>query len=218
KPQIQAEQGLITGEVPLTPIQHWFFEEISEVDYYNQSVLLEVVPNLKPELLEQVWQKLLIHHDSLRLRYVKDDLQWQQFYENYRDISFTTLDLSGLTESEQNIKVTQITSQLQTSLNLSESLSKCVLFQLGKSKNHRLLIIIHHLVIDSVSWRILLTDLATGYKQIEISNNIELPSKTTSFKTWSNQLINYAQSQTVLDELNYWLLNSTQITSLPVDY
>ena len=136
KPQIQAEQGVITGEVPLTPIQHWFFEEISEVDYYNQSVLLEVVPNLKPELLEQVWRQLSIHHDSLRLRYIKNDLQWQQFYESSHDVSFTTVDLSGLTESEQNIKVIQTSSQFQTSLNLSESLSKCVLFQLGESRNH----------------------------------------------------------------------------------
>ncbi|MCJ8282296.1 MAG: condensation domain-containing protein, partial [Rivularia sp. ALOHA_DT_140] len=206
KPQIQAEQGVITGEVGLTPIQHWFFEQISQVNHYNQSVLLEVVPNLKPEFLEQVWQKLLIHHDSLRLRYVKNDSQWQQFYQNPSDrVSFTTIDLSELTENEQNIKVTQISSQLQTNLNLSESLLECVLFQLGELNNHRLLIIIHHLVIDSVSWRILLTDLATAYKQIETGINIELPPKTTSFKTWSNQLINYAQLQTVLDELNYWL-------------
>ncbi|MEL7245425.1 MAG: condensation domain-containing protein, partial [Cyanobacteria bacterium J06573_2] len=223
KPQIQAEQGLITGEVPLTPIQHWFFEEISEVDYYNQSVLLEVVPNLKPELLEQVWQKLLIHHDSLRLRYVEDNSQWQQFYVNPSDtVPFTTIDLSNLSEKEQNITITQISSQLQTSLNLSESLLQCVLFQLGESKNHRLLIIIHHLLIDSVSWRILLTDLATAYKQIENSTNIELPPKTTSFQTWVNQLIHYVQSQVVLDELNYWLSNinslNSQIVSFPVDY
>ncbi|MGD1912591.1 MAG: condensation domain-containing protein [Rivularia sp. (in: cyanobacteria)] len=220
KPQIQAEQGILTGEVPLTSIQHWFFEQISQVNHYNQSVLLEVVPNLKPELLEQVWQKLLIHHDGLRLRYVKNDSQWQQFYENPSDrVSFITIDLSELTENEQNITVTQISSQLQTSLNLSESLLKCVLFQLGESKNHRLLIIMHHLVIDSVSWRILLTDLATAYKQIEVGKDIELPPKTTSFKNWSNQLINYAQSQTVLDELNYWLPSSTyEIVSLPVDY
>ena len=224
KYQIQAEQGILTGEVPLTPIQHWFFEQgLPEINYYNQSVLLEVVPNLKPELLEQVWRKLLIHHDALRLCYVENDLQWQQFYVNPSDrVPFTTIDLSQLTENEQNITVTQISSQQQTSLNLSESLLQCVLFQLGTSKNHRLLIIVHHLVIDSISWRILLTDLATGYKQLETSENIELPLKTTSFQTWANQLINYAQSQIVLDELNYWLSNinsiNSQIVSLPVDY
>ncbi len=227
KTQIQAEQGILTGEVPLTPIQHWFFEQsLPEIHHYNQSVLLEVVPNLKPELLEQVWRQLLIHHDGLRLRYVEDDSQWQQFYENPSDrVPFTTIDLSQLTENEQNITVTQISSQLQTNLNLSESLLQCVLFQLGESNNHRILIIIHHLVIDSVSWRILLTDLATAYKQIETSKNIELPPKTTSFKTWANQLINYARSQTVLDELNYWLSNINSIdsinyqnVSLPVDY
>ncbi len=217
KPQIQAEQGVITGEVPLTPIQHWFFEEISQVNYYNQSVLLEVVPNLKPELLEQVWQKLLTHHDALRLRYVENDSEWQQFYVNPSDIPSTTVDLSELTENEQKQAITEISSQLQTSLNLSESILQCVLFQLGASKNHRLLIIVHHLVIDSVSWRILLTDLVTAYKQIETGLNIELPPKTTSFQTWANQLINYGQSQTVVDELNYWLSVNSQV-SLPIDY
>ncbi|MEO1431045.1 MAG: amino acid adenylation domain-containing protein [Cyanobacteria bacterium J06633_8] len=223
KPQIQAEQGILTGEVPLTPIQNWFFEQVSEVNHYNQSVLLEVVPNLKPELLEQVWQKLLIHHDGLRLRYVENDSQWQQFYENPSDrLPFSTIDLSQLTENEQTKAISKISSQLQTSLNLSESLLQCVLFQLGESNNHRLLIIIHHLVIDSVSWRILLTDLATAYKQIETSQNIELSPKTTSFKSWANKLINYSRSQTVLDELNYWLSNinsnNYQIVSLPIDY
>jgi non-ribosomal peptide synthase protein (TIGR01720 family) len=217
KPQIQAEQGIITGEVPLTPIQNWFFEQISEVNHYNQSVLLEVLPNLKPELLEQVWQKLFIHHDALRLRYVEDNSEWQQFYVNPSDIPFTTIDLSKLTESEQKQAITEISSQLQTSLNLSECLLRCVLFRLGESKNHRLLIIVHHLIIDSVSWRILLTDLATGYKQIETGLNIQLPPKTTSFKTWTNQLIDYAQSQTVLDELNYWLSVNSDV-SLPIDY
>ena len=181
---------------------------------------MEVVPNLKPDLLEKVWRKLLIHHDALRLRYVENDSQSQQFYVNPSDrIPFTTIDLSQLTENEQHKAITRITSQLKTSLNLSESILQCVLFQLGTSQNHRLLIIIHHLIIDSVSWRILLTDLATAYKQIETVLNIELPPKTTSFQTWANKLINYPQSQAVVDELDYWLSNlDSQITSLPLDY
>ncbi|BAY81672.1 peptide synthetase [Calothrix parasitica NIES-267] len=218
KPQVEAEQGVITGEVSLTPIQHWFFEQISEVNHYNQSVLLEVVPNLKPELLEQVWQKLIIHHDALRLRFVENDSQWQQFYQNHSGtVPFTTIDLSNLSEKEQNITITEISSQLQASLNLSESILKCVLFQLGESNNHRLLIVTHHIIIDSVSWRILLTDLATAYKQIENSKDIEFPAKTTSFQNWANKLINYAQSQTVLDELNYWLSLKSDVL-LPIDY
>ena len=232
KTTINNSQGIITGEVPLTPIQHWFFEQdLPDLHHYNQSVLLEVVPNLQPELLEQVWQKLFIHHDSLRLRYVQDDSQWKQFYVNPSDtIPFNTIDLSQLTEKEQNITVTQISSQLQTSLNLSTSLLQCVLFQLGEYRNHRLLIIIHHLVIDSISWQILLTDLAIAYKQIEtkveIGENIQLPFKTTSFKNWSNQLVDYAQSKLVIKELDYWLsknsinsINSINNNiSLPVDY
>ncbi|MEH2063790.1 MAG: amino acid adenylation domain-containing protein [Nostoc sp.] len=68
--QVTAEQGLVTGKVVLTPIQQWFFEQnLSEPDYFNQSVMLEVPPDLQPERLQQVVQELLLHHDALRSRF-----------------------------------------------------------------------------------------------------------------------------------------------------
>ncbi|WP_292768135.1 non-ribosomal peptide synthetase [Nostoc sp. NOS(2021)] len=77
---VKAEQGLVTGLVALTPIQQWFFEQkLPEPDYFNQSALLEVPPNLQPELLQQVVQELLLHHDALRSRFVQEGQRWQQF-------------------------------------------------------------------------------------------------------------------------------------------
>jgi non-ribosomal peptide synthase protein (TIGR01720 family) len=92
-----------------------------------------------------------------------------------------------------------------------------VLFQLGGDRPGRMLIVIHHLVVDGVSWRILLEDLSTAYQRSK-QNEIFQP-KTTSFKDWAFQLTEYAHSETLLKELNYWLTQSpSKISSIPVDY
>jgi non-ribosomal peptide synthase protein (TIGR01720 family) len=81
-----------------------------------------------------------------------------------------------------------------------------------------LLIVIHHLAVDGVSWRVLLEDLQTSYEQISQDKSIQLPTKTTSFKQWSEQLQEYANSAALKPELNYWLTELQKpISRLPVD-
>ncbi|MEK7787151.1 MAG: AMP-binding protein, partial [Chloroflexota bacterium] len=76
---IHAEQGLVTGEVPLTPIQRWFFEqEFAGPYHWNQSVLLEVRQPLDRVKLEAAVRQLLAHHDSLRSRFEHVEAGWQQ--------------------------------------------------------------------------------------------------------------------------------------------
>jgi len=79
---LQAEQGLVTGAVPLTPIQHWFFEQnLTDPHHFNQAVLLEI-QQLDLALLEQAVQQLLLHHDALRLRFERTESGWQQLLES----------------------------------------------------------------------------------------------------------------------------------------
>ena len=219
---LQAEQGLVTGEVPLTPIQHWFFEQnFVEYHHYNQAMLLEVPPDIKPELLQQVLEQLLIHHDALRLQYIRHNSQWQQI-NGYvvSSVPFQVVDLSNLTSEEQIRAITQKANEQQRRLNISTGeLMQVVLFQLGISSPGRLLIVIHHLAVDGVSWRILLEDLVTAYHQLVRGENIQLPTKSTSFKDWSYRLQDYAQGQQLGSELKYWLqITNTFTTNLPVDY
>ncbi|MFO0174497.1 MAG: condensation domain-containing protein, partial [Aphanizomenon sp.] len=92
-------------------------------------------------------------------------------------------------------------------------------FGLGTNKSSRLLIIIHHLAVDGVSWRILLEDLETAYKQISRGEKIQFRPKTTSFKYWAEKLNSYAQSDIVKQKLTYWQgISSTEITRIPVDH
>ncbi|MEH2062640.1 MAG: amino acid adenylation domain-containing protein [Nostoc sp.] len=215
------EQGLVAGTLPLTPIQQWFFEQDTpEKHHFNQSLLLTVPSNINLEILEQVWQKLLKHHDALRLRFSQTDSTWQQTHTAPTD-SNTILyfDLSTIRESQLQKTIETTANSLQASLNLSENLVQVALFFLGNDKKARLLIVIHHLVVDGVSWRILLEDLQTGYEQLSRGQSIQLPAKTTSFKDWAQQLTAYAQSEVNKSELAYWLSQSHSLVSpIPVDY
>ena len=217
-----AEQGLITGRVPLTPIQHWFFEQnLPNPSHYNQSVMLGVSPELKPELLEQVLQQLLIHHDALRLRFTWDGDNVAQFNAEYEETKlFTCIDLSELSPIEQQSALKSTADEMQTQLNLSKgSLMKGILFHFGNNQPGRLLLIVNHLAIDGVSWRILLEDLFTAYQQLSHGSAIQLPAKTTSFKDWANRLNQYAGSSELVGELDYWLTQSTgNFIPLPTDY
>jgi len=217
-----AEQGLVTGAVPLAPIQQWFFEEnFLQPHHYNQTVLLEVRQALDLKLLKQAVQHLLIHHDALRLKFEKTKFGWQQFHAQTDDtISFSLVDLSTLPAEEQKLALEATASELQASLNLTQApLIRVALFNFGAEKNNRLLLVIHHLVIDGVSWRILIEDLETVYKQLIRKEAIKLPSKTTSFKEWSKKISKYANSQTAQQELDYWLTKPwKKAASLPVDY
>ncbi|MGL5793706.1 MAG: condensation domain-containing protein, partial [Waterburya sp.] len=230
--QIKANQGLVTGSVPLTPIQHWFFQQnFLDADYFNQSAMLVVPSETKPELLEQAVQKLLLHHDALRScfarlplgesRFVLASFPLQQINDPLPEkVPLTIVDLSKLSPEAQKSAIKTKDAELQASLNLlSGEIIKVALFNLGINQPSQLLIIIHHLVIDGISWRILLEDLATAYQQLSHGEAIKLLSKTTSFQEWANQLQAYSQSENLATEIDYWLSQfEDNIAGLPIDY
>jgi non-ribosomal peptide synthase protein (TIGR01720 family) len=219
-PEIQAEQGLVMGAVPLTPIQHWFFQqELPERHQWNQSVLLQMRQPLEPTLLEKTIQHLLLHHDALRLRFEEKESGWQQIHENWvGDVPCSVVDLSALTISEQESTIIQTTSQLQTSLNISEGpLLRVAYFKLG-SQPDRLFWVIHHLVVDGVSWRVLLEDMHLAYQQLQKNEVVQLPLKSTSFQMWSQKLTEYAQSAALWNNFQDWLATTWSATMhLPTD-
>ncbi|WP_148662958.1 non-ribosomal peptide synthetase, partial [Scytonema hofmannii] len=215
------EQGLVTGASPLTPIQRWFFEQqLPQPHHFNQSFLLTVPTDIKIEFLEVVWKELLKHHDALRLRFTQTESNWQQVHAELCDRNIIScFDFSTLPDSEQQRAIENTANSLQASLNLSENLVQVALFRLGVDKGARLLIIIHHLVVDGVSWRILLEDLVAGYSQLCQGKVIQLPAKTTSFKDWAQHLREYAQANHLKSELDYWLsISNAAVASIPADH
>jgi amino acid adenylation domain-containing protein/non-ribosomal peptide synthase protein (TIGR01720 family) len=225
-----SEQSLVTGIVPLTPIQHRFFEQnLAEPHHWNQSILLELKQDITKKQLETAIEYLLKHHDVLRSHFKRESTEWQSaINESIPEIVFSQIDLSNISEKRQISDLETIATKIQSGLDLSAGkLIKILLFDLGKNQNKRLLIVIHHLVIDGVSWRILLEDLQTLLTQISQGETIKLPPKTTSFKQWSEHLQEYAQTESVKAELDYWLSLITPLDkvgrgdrdlSLPVDF
>ncbi|WP_414544485.1 amino acid adenylation domain-containing protein [Nostoc sp. CCY0012] len=218
-PKLQIEQNLVTGEVPLTPIQHWFFEQnLPELHHWNMSMLLETPPNVNPNWLEQVIQHLIQHHDALRLRFARVGAGWQQIHANDGSVSLSHIDLSNLPVPEQAKAMEAEVSPMQTKLNLSTTLMQMALFNLGANQPGRLAMIIHHLVMDGISWRIWLEDFHKAYQQLSQGAAIQLPAKTTSFQHWAERLKVYAQSTELQQELDYWLKSSLRpVSPLPRD-
>jgi amino acid adenylation domain-containing protein/non-ribosomal peptide synthase protein (TIGR01720 family) len=219
-PGFEAEQGPIVGSAPLTPIQRWFFErELPEPHYYNQAQMLSSRQALDPAWLEQALQALVQQHDVLRLRFWRGSDGWQQRYAEAADAALlATHDLRALSPTEQSQAIGEVTAATQRSLDLAAGpLLRGALFQMGASD--RLLLVVHHLAVDAVSWRILLEDLQSAYHQIAQGQAVTLPAKTTSFKRWAEHLVEYAGAAALREELDYWLLPERRaVPPLPVDH
>ncbi|MBE9065558.1 amino acid adenylation domain-containing protein [Leptolyngbya cf. ectocarpi LEGE 11479] len=226
KQGLEIPQTRASGHVPLTPIQTRFFaQNWSEPHHFNQAVLLSVSRHLNLQYLEAALATLFEHHDALRLRYIFEEQEWQQIYGDAPSpLPLEVVDLSHHRNREYQLKVlASLADKYQASLNLNDScLMQGMLFQLGDTQGTpeaRLLLIVHHLVVDGVSWRILLSDLALAYHQIEQGQSVQLPAKTSSFQIWSQHLQSYAQSDELRRQMEHWLNQPwARVQSMPVDY
>jgi non-ribosomal peptide synthase protein (TIGR01720 family) len=159
------------------------------------------------------------------MRFIKVDSQWQQINSNINSnhdqlVPFEVIDFSDIPSTEQSAAIEFKANELQETLNLATGpMLRVVLFNLGQEKSSRLLLIIQHLVVDGVSWRILLDDLVTAYCQLEQGKSIKLTAKTTSFQDWAIRQQNYGNSPAITQELNYWLSQvPAHIQPLPLDF
>ncbi|HVX11408.1 MAG TPA: amino acid adenylation domain-containing protein [Pirellulales bacterium] len=215
-----AEQGPVEGDVPLTPIQHWFLSDgVIDAHHFNQTVLLRVDGELDPSRLPQVLERLVDQHDALRLRFARGADGWRQWH-GAADGAWPLdhFDLSSLPENERAAAVTAEASRLQATLDLERGpLARAAWFDLG-SAGTRLLLVVHHLVVDAVSWKILLDDLTAVWRQLQDDRPPALPAKSTSFKHWAERLASYAQSAELEQEVAYWrALADLPVATLPRD-
>ncbi|PZD72645.1 Linear gramicidin synthase subunit B [Acaryochloris thomasi RCC1774] len=206
--EITAEQGLVTGAVPFTPIQHWFLaQQNPDLHHWNQATFLQSDQPLVIQHLETSLDTVLTHHDGLRASYTLTSEGWQQ---EIRAASLkpilSVVELPDLPPEEHGPTLSDQASKIQASLDITKGpLIRAVLFKLGPQYPEYLLLVCHHLIIDGVSWRIFLEDLLRLYQQLQQGQPISLPPKTTSFQTWATRLQDYAQSSALRQELGYWL-------------
>ncbi|WP_161513159.1 non-ribosomal peptide synthetase [Bacillus sp. AIIW2] len=204
KTERNIDQRPIEGEVPWTPVQRWFLaQHIEERQHFNQSVMLHSSEGFQEQPLRTALQHLVIHHDALRMTIIDDGGQLQQFNRGIHGelYSLNIRDLSKTAQWEKLIE--DEVADLQRSIHLQTGpLLKAGLF--NTMSGTYLFLTIHHLVVDGVSWRILLEDLSAAYSQAAAGQPVQLPRKTDSYQYFANRLAEYAESSKVIREQSYW--------------
>ncbi|WP_434300845.1 amino acid adenylation domain-containing protein [Corallococcus exiguus] len=210
--QVVAAQGPVEGPVELTPVQQAFFaQERRQPHHFNQSLLLEVARALDAAVLEKALNEVVKHHDALRMRFEQADGEWKQRNAGVDEagaLKLEQVDLRGAQDVAAQLE--QVATQVQGSLDLEKGpLVKAVLFELGE-KGRRLLVVVHHLVVDGVSWRVVVEDVERACEQVELG------PKSASYQQWARRLKEYAGQ--VEGEVAYWeAQGAAQVSSLPVD-
>lgn len=222
-----AEQGAIEGPTPLAPMQAWFFEQrFADAHQFNQSVCLvdavpaggtAVTPSFDVHAAGVAALAVLTHHDALRLRFAERDGRWTAEYAPITSVSpFEVVDLRDVPADRLDDSLRDAIATCQRGFDLSTGpLFQVRLLQLGGGQPWRLLFIAHHLVVDGVSWRLIVGDFATAYTQASRGDVVRLPAKTTSFRTWVTQLAAVAPD---IDR-SYWLApGGDDASPLPTDH
>ncbi|MEO1622877.1 MAG: condensation domain-containing protein, partial [Cyanobacteria bacterium J06632_3] len=226
----QAQQGAIAGAVPLSPIQHWFFgQHLTAPHHWNQSVLLTVSHALQPEILEQALRQLIHHHDALRATFHQTEQGWAQEYKE--PLEAVPLKVIQGTVDNASAVITTEAEAIQNSFVLENGpLFKVVYYDLDTTEGteRRLLIVCHHLIVDGISWRIMLGDLQLLYQQLSQSGDqpassgsassgkiAQLPPKTTACRDWVQQL----DPANFDSERSYWeSITTAEVSCIPQDF
>ncbi|MFB9928499.1 amino acid adenylation domain-containing protein [Amycolatopsis halotolerans] len=197
-----AEQGLVTGTLTPTPIQRRFLAQpLPARHHYNQEVLVALKQPLEPEPLRIALRALINHHDALRIRLRRDELDLAGPLPASAD-PLVTVRMAGLPAADRRSAFEKAAEQTQSSLDLASGcVFRALLADLGDD-GHRLLLVAHHLGVDGVSWRVLIADLVAAYQQAAAGTAVQLPPKTASYRAWAERLAEEKARHTA--EIPFW--------------
>ncbi|UZO79163.1 amino acid adenylation domain-containing protein [Aquimarina sp. ERC-38] len=214
--KVLTEQGKLEGEFSLTPIQHLFFNQQGGSNHYNQSMLLEVDRKISFDVMKKVVAILINKHDSLRLSFnLKKKQGWSQNYIKDKEAIL----FKERCNSKKELSI--VCQKYQENLDITQGeIAKFVWISMPNHlKNDFLFIVVHHLGIDGVSWRILFENMIDSFKIINIEKkNLDDAIKQTSFRQWTNRLIEYADAQKLKAEYDYWIKTLSNVSAMPKDF
>jgi NRPS condensation-like uncharacterized protein len=144
-------------------------------------------------------------HDALRLRFSCVNGVWTAIHVPLKDGILAESCVLETSDSKLNPEfIEQRCARYQQSLNVTQGPLFRAVYLRGTQDEGRLFLVIHHLAVDGVSWRILLHDLEQAYRQVRAAKPIQLGAKTSSYQQWGQALVNYANSDAMLRERAYW--------------
>ncbi|MFE5813397.1 amino acid adenylation domain-containing protein [Streptomyces sp. NPDC056479] len=182
-------RDVATGSVVGSPIVQWLGETTDAIDGFVQSVVLNTPADLTADALDEILSAVVRRHDMLRARLVRGE-RWSF------DIPGADEAVAGWQESDRPLDacVALATDGLDPA-------SGAMLRAVWRRGARQLVLVAHHVVIDGVSWRVLMEDLATAWRQFTAGGPIELPPAGTSFRRWT-QLLERAAFDA--DSSYYW--------------
>ncbi|MCA9537841.1 MAG: amino acid adenylation domain-containing protein, partial [Myxococcales bacterium] len=212
--RVISEPGLVEGEAPLSPIQRWFFAQgFAEAHHWNQAVCLVVPAAWDRATLSEALRLLVGHHDALRLAF---DGQRAWHAPVPASIAVETLDLSMLAPSARDAAQATAATRLQGSMRLTDApLLRALRVDRG-DEGARLVLAIHHLVIDGVSWRVLLDDLERACAAIARGDAVDLGPKTVSWRRFVEAQQAWADADRTAEVQAWRAMIETPVAALPL--
>ncbi|MFD0200426.1 MULTISPECIES: non-ribosomal peptide synthetase [Saccharothrix] len=198
------------GEVPLLPIVEWLRAGGGPVAGFNQSHLVATPAGLTTGHLVDALAAVVDHHDALRTRLHRDDDGWALEVlppgAVRAEEHVARVDVAGLTDEALSAVVAEHTEAARRTLRPDDAVMvRLVWFDVGPDAPGRLLVMAHHLVVDGVSWRILLPDLASAASAARAGVAPGLPPVRTSWRRWATRLADAATEPRWAEQLPHWL-------------
>ena len=217
--EVIGEQGILSGSFGLLPIQVRYLEQDrADALHYNQSVLLKINKSITAGVLQTTLDQLRWHHDALRLEFKKSDGIWQQEY-GINQLELSVEDLQDIGGDSLADEINDRANVHQQTLSIEQGqLMRMVWMQTPETEeSNLLLIVVHHLAVDGVSWRILLEDMEQLLEGQMSGRPASLGSKSSSYRQWYFALKQYCQSQGLLGQQEYWERAVNSYEPLPED-
>ncbi|MDA3660137.1 non-ribosomal peptide synthase/polyketide synthase, partial [Mycobacterium xenopi] len=195
------------GEVAPTPIMRWLAGVDGPVDQFNQTMLVQAPAGATEADVAALLQALLDRHAMLRAH--ADD-------PHAGDWSLTVPEPGSL-DARACLHTVDVLSDdaLIAARSRLNPAAGMMLSALWAADAGQLVLVIHHLVVDAVSWRILLEDLNTAWFQHHSGQPITLPATGTSYARWASLLTEYAHRPDVVNQADSWKQLATAPAVLP---
>lgn len=198
---IDAEQGNVTGDMPLSPAQRHFCARNEDLRRWSHSAVIELPGPADPDIVRQAVKHVLAHHDGLRQRVdLAVDRPRVHIAAPEGPVPFTVSHRAGDDEGARP----SVLTELRTGLDLVTGPAVGVELIRGGDGHDQLVVVAHQLVADPTSMRILAADLRTAVEQCSAGAEVALPAKTTSWKAWTDRLAALADEPSVHKQRSYW--------------
>ena len=215
------EQGKLIGECGLIPIQHWYLRNMrSGRSHFNHTFLLCIDKDFSEDEVRFVLEELISNHDSLTLRYQKDGRGWIQYYDMLPSDFFKVEDFGKIRTDNFGDSIDKIINSYQQEINISDNvLIRVVFIETPETEVYnRIIFLVHHILVDGVSWRIILEDFEMLLRQFKVGGNLDLGPKSTSYRQWYDALSEYGRNLIETDQVFYWERVLQSYAEFPIDF